>query len=375
VLEYGLLGGKKRYKNMERLRKLKQFYNKYERYLIPGALLFGFITDVLTFRLVSFTLAMLILLGHLIFIGINISVINLYEARKITGKVFSYWRVLAPLFLQYSFGNLFSAFLIFYSHSGSFSASWPFIGVIVFLMIGNEVFRKYNIRPTIQISVYFFALFSYTNLVFPHLLNNLSTFIFLGSAVVSVLLILWFLSLLSSYTSRVGEKSKAIKLYICLIFLGMNFLYFTNLIPPIPLSITSVGVYHDIERVNREYKAVTEECENFDKCFFSHERRHISREGESLYLFSAVFAPEGMDLSVMHEWQRYNKEKKKWETAVNIPFLVEGGREMGYRWYTYYNVSPGYWRVNVKTERGQIIGRKNFYVIGEKGVTRVEKSI
>jgi len=360
---------------MERLKRLKQFYNRYERYLIPGALVFGFITDVLTFRLVNFTFAMLLLLGHLIFIGVNISIINFYEARKIAGKLFSYWRVLAPLFLQYSFGNLFSAFLIFYSHSGSFSASWPFIIVIIFLMIGNEVFRRYNTRPVIQISVYFFALFSYINLVFPHLLRDLGVLIFLGGGIISLVLIFLFLFFLSSRIARVGERRRVATAWICAIFLAMNLLYFTNLIPPIPLSIENVGVYHSIERVNGDYRVIKNERGLLEGWLLSHERRYISGEREPLYLFSAVFAPEGMRMEVLHEWQKYSKEKGGWETKGTIPFVAEGGREMGYRWYTYYHTSPGYWRVNVKTERGQVIGRKNFYVIRKSGVEKIEKSI
>ncbi len=360
---------------MEKLRKLKKFYNRYERYLIPGALVFGFVTDVLTFRFINFTMAMLLLAGHLIFIKANISVINLYEAKKVAGKFFSYWRVLAPLFLQYSFGNLFSAFLIFYSHSGSFSASWPFIIMIIFLMIGNEIFRKYNVRPAIQISVYFFALFSYLNLLLPNLLNNLSILIFLGSGLASLVVVFFFIKILSRHSFRVDEKRRVLFLSIGNIFLAMNVFYFLNLIPPIPLSIQEIGVYHEISRVNNDYQVVTEDCGSWIRCFLYHEKRHISSSRQIVYLYSAVFAPERMELKVSHQWQRFDDEKKRWETAANIPFTVVGGRDIGYRWYTYYNVSPGYWRVNVKTERGQTIGRKNFYIFQEKGVPRKTERI
>ena len=268
---------------MNRLRKLKRFYERYERYLIPGALIFGFVTDVLTFKLINFTAAMILLAGHLVFIKANISIINLYEAKKVAGKLFSYWRVLAPLFLQYSFGNLFSAFLIFYSYSGSFFASWPFIIVIIFLMIGNEIFRKYNTRPIIQISVYFFALFSYLNLLLPNLLNNLSTVIFLVSGTASVAIAFFFVYSLSSHAPQVREKRKLIVLSIGNIFLAMNVFYFLNLIPPIPLSIQEVGVYHEIGRVDNTYEVVAEDCGNVLQCFLYHEKRHTPYEKQVLY--------------------------------------------------------------------------------------------
>ncbi len=360
---------------MEGLKKLKQFYNRYERYLIPGALIFGFLTDVLTFRFINFNLAMILLAGHLFFIGANIVVINFYEAKLIFGKFFSYWRVLAPLFLQYSFGNLFSAFLIFYSASGSFFASWPFIIAIIFLMIGNEIFRRYNIRPSIQISVYFFALFSYFNLLFPNLLNELGTKIFIKSGLMSLIIIFSFVVILSSYARQVKEKRKSIVVIIGGIFLAMNMFYFLNLIPPIPLSIRSIGIFHSIDRKGDSYRVEKEDCGGWIGCNFYHERRNISSDRKILYLFSAIYAPEGMELIINHQWQKYNEEKKRWETVANIPFSLFGGRDMGYRWYSYYTVSPGYWRVSVKTERGQTIGRKNFYVIKNSKKVIVEDII
>lgn len=359
---------------MKRLKALKIFYEKYERYLIPGALLFGFITDVLTFRYINFTTAMILLAGHLIFIGSNITIINFYEAKRIAGKFFSYWRVLAPLFLQYSFGNLFSAFLIFYSHSGSFFASWPFIVTIIFLMIGNEIFRKYNIRPSIQISVYFFAIFSYLNLLLPNIFKNLSASLFVISGVLSVIYIVLFTIILSNNTSQVKTKKKIILTSILLIFSSMNVFYFLNLIPPIPLSIKDIGAYHNIERKNNNYVVKTEDCGSFFSCFFYHDKRHIVSTRQKIYLYSNIYAPSEMDLTVIHQWQKYNYTTKKWETKATIPFDIYGGREIGYRWYTFYTVSPGYWRVNVKTEKGQTIGRANFYIIeGQK--TRIEKVI
>ncbi len=360
---------------MKRLKRVKAFYDKYERYLIPGALVFGFVTDVLTFRFINFTAAMILLAGHILFVGVNITVINFYEVKRITGKFFSYWRILAPLFLQYSFGNLFSAFLIFYSHSGSFSASWPFIGVVIFLMIGNEVFRKYNVRPSIQISVYFFAIFSYLNLLFPNLLKDLGDWIFIGSGLVSLTAVVLFIHFLSSYVPQVKERKKTLSFSVGSIFLVMNLFYFFNLIPPIPLSIQDIGIYHDIRRVDGSYEVLTEECDGYLKCLFFYERRHISSERGRLYLYSAVFAPEDMKLNVSHEWQKFNEENNRWETAGNIPFSVVGGRDTGYRWYTYYMVTPGFWRVNVKTEKGQTIGRKNFYVFEEDNIIKTKKKI
>ncbi len=359
---------------MNKLKALKKFYEKYERLLIPGALVFGFITDVATFRFLNFPLAMSLLAFQLFFVGINITVINFYESKKIAGKFFSYWRILAPLFLQYSFGNLLSAFLIFYSHSGSFFASWPFLVTIIFLMIGNEVFRKYNIRPTIQISIYFFAFLSYLNILFPSLLKDISPQLFVGITLLSFVYILLFTSLLTHFTITVREKKKKILASITAIFIAMNLFYFLNLIPPIPLSITEIGVHHYIEREGDGYRAITEDCGSFFSCLFLRERRHISTDRQAIYVYSAIYAPSEMTIKAEHQWQKYDHDKRRWETRLELPFEVIGGRETGFRWYTYNTIEPGYWRVNVKTARGQTIGRINFY-LRQGQEERIEKRL
>ncbi len=360
---------------MEKLKKLGQFYNKYERYLIPGALIFGFITDVITFRFINFPLAMSLLFGHLIVIGSAISVLNLYKTRVSPGKFFSYAYLLSPLALQYSFGVLFSAFLIFYSHSGSIAASWPFILKLIFLMIANEVFRKYNVRPEIHVSVYFFAIFSYTNLILPHIFKDLSVFVFLSSGALSLLLIHLFLQILSSRSLSIREKRKEYGFGIIGIFALMNIFYFTNLIPPIPLTLRDIGVYHGVERVNDNYRVIAEEECAWHECLFSHEEIHVTDSSKTVYVYSSVFAPRGIDLEMIHEWKYYNEENKKWETVSKIPFFIAGGRDIGYRWYTYRTVWPGVWRVNIKTEIGQTVARKTFRVVKSKSFPEVEEKI
>ena len=44
------------------------------------------------------------------------------------------------------------------------------------------------------------------------------------------------------------QNNRSILFSIIIIFVGMNVLYFTNLIPPIPLSLKDSGVYHSIKK-------------------------------------------------------------------------------------------------------------------------------
>ena len=357
---------------MLKINRLKVLYKRYEGVLIPLALFFGFATDILTFRLIEFTTSMVFLLCHILFAGLNIAVINYFKDKKPQNKYTSFWNLFAPLFVQFSFGNLFSGFLIFYSKSGSFFASWPFLLVVIGLLVGNEVARRYDVGPAIQIGAYFFALFSYFNLAFPYIFKRLDLIIFFASGFLSLAVISFFIHHLANYAETVRKELKALKWTVIGIFLAMNFLYFSNLIPPIPLTLKDVGVYHNIERVNDNYRVITEDPQQFFS--IGREVRHIRGEASRLYFYSAVYAPSGMNLSVVHRWEKRNDEKG-WETRARIPFNIQGGRDIGYRWYSYYNTDPGVWRVTTETERGQIIGRKRFEIKTSINGNRVVKEI
>lgn len=347
----------------EKFQKLRDFYKRYERWLIPGALVFGFITDLFTFRALGLGRMMYVFLGHLVFAAVNLGAINYFKERKPRGKIGAYWEFAAPLFVQFSFGNLFNGFLIFYSQSGSFFASWPFLLVFVLLMIGNELARRYQQVPVVQVGVYFFVAFSYFNLVFPYIFKTLGMGIFFASGFLSLFLVVGFVYFLSTYSKQVGREKRKLWFVIGVVFLGMNFLYFANLIPPIPLSIKEAGVYHNVERLNGNYRVVGEKCQRWDRCLFTQKRMHIKKERESIYVFSAIHAPLGMSLKVAHVWKKYDPKKDTWVRKARLTYNIKGGRKGGYRLYTYNVVTPGLWRVSIETKRGQVIGQKSFYVV------------
>ncbi|MGM0439147.1 MAG: DUF2914 domain-containing protein [Patescibacteria group bacterium] len=359
---------------MGKLKRLKVLYRRYEGLLIPLALFSGFATDLLTFKLIRFETSIFFLFGHLLFAGINIVVINYFKNNKPANNITSYWKLFAPLFVQFSFGNMFSGFLIFYSQSGSIFASWPFLLVIIGLLIGNEVVRRYDLGPEVQIGAYFFALFAYFNLALPYIFKVLNVPMFLISGLISLLVISVFLYVLTNYIEEIRNEKNKLYMTVTGIFVLVNILYFTNMIPPIPLTLKGTGVYHSIDRIDDNYEVVTEKCQNWDKCLFTREIRNISEPPQSIYFYSAVYSPPEMDLEIAHRWQKYNDDQGEWETEARIPFQLQGGRDIGFRWYSYYTVSPGLWRVVVETRNGQVIGRDSFY-IKEGSTTKVTKEI
>ncbi|MCF1193471.1 DUF2914 domain-containing protein, partial [Mangrovimonas sp. AS39] len=61
----------------------------------------------------------------------------------------------------------------------------------------------------------------------------------------------------------------------------------------------------------------------------------------------------------------------KWVSGSKISFPIKGGRNEGYRGFSKKeNVFSGKWRVDIETERGQVVGRVRFdiFIVDTAGV-------
>ncbi|MGB0756829.1 MAG: DUF2914 domain-containing protein [Patescibacteria group bacterium] len=360
--------------HITRYEKLKDWYFKYERLLLPGTLVFGFVVDAITFRTIDTTSAFILLGVHIVLAGSAILYINLYDAGKIRGLGWKmlyvrYGRLLVPFVLQLSFGALLSAAFIFYFFGGSFAVSWPFLIVIILLAFSNEIFRDYYTRPVVQIGMYYFTLLTVSSLIFPYILKTISGWAFVLASAVSMVLIVLYIKLLSFRIKSFAEQRKIFINISIAILVVMNVFYFYNVIPPVPLSVSEDGIYFDIVRRGHGY-VLTQEKYSFWEKIIPGTTVHLT-SNQPLYLFTAVRAPSGLDATIVHHWQRYNESSETWESHDRLPFFISGGRALGYRGYSFKSVvEPGEWRVDVETESGRIFGRVNFDV--EKVTAPVE---
>ena len=149
--------------------------------------------------------------------------------------------------------------------------------------------------------------------------------------------------------------------------MAFNILYFADIIPPAPLSLKESGIYHSVEKINGEYRVSYEPVPRF---LFLYETNPIFswRAGETVYFFSSVFSPLSFNLSILHRWSFYDEVKKIWVEHESVRFPITGGRDGGYRGYSFKTaITPGKWKVEVITDNGRILGREVFRVV-EKGV-------
>lgn len=343
--------------------RLRESIEKNYQWLSSLAILFAFIIDSMTLVRVDLYLTNLLLLLYLTIAGVGIVIINLHEDRglRIMPEESYGWLFIA---MQFSFGGLFGRFLIYYGRSGSLLTSWPFLLILAGLLIGNELSRKrkYYTRLILQISFFFLALFSYLIFLIPVLLGRMGDDVFLLSGGVSLLIIAAVIKLLSRIVpDRVNNKSRALFASVGFIFALINLLYFTNIIPPIPLSLREAGAYHSVTPTDNGYIVTHEQVGSLD-FLMPYKTLHII-PGEPLYVYTAVFAPTNFDTSIVHNWQIYNTETGKWDSLSKVILPIIGGRDNGYRGYSIKTrLSPGFWRVVIETLRGQAIGALRFKI-------------
>ncbi|MDD4989116.1 MAG: DUF2914 domain-containing protein [Candidatus Pacebacteria bacterium] len=345
-----------------RLHTITHTLEKYERHISSAMLLGGFIFDNLTLTRIDRSRDHIILASYLLIILLCIFLVNLFEARPKRGgflEKIQPWLIFA---IQFFFGGLFSNFIVLYSRSASFISSWPFLVLLFALLVGNEFFKKHYARFTFHMSIFFVALFSFLIFFVPVVLREMSGSIFFLSGLSTVILFsLVMYSFSRAFPERIEESKRTLAFSITFIFILINILYITNIIPPIPLSLKDIGVFHSVyKKSNAEFIVLSEEQKGY--AFLRRYDTLSLVQGEPAYVMSSVFAPTDLSLRVVHNWQLYD-DKKGWISVAKIPLTIIGGREGGYRIYSREDdVSPGLWQVSVETERGQVIGRVKFLV-------------
>lgn len=345
--------------------KIKTKVTKHERILLSLSLVFGFIVDSFTLNRADQFLDNIILIGYLALASGTLLLTFLKKEKEIKSIIYSKIEPLLPYVLQYAFGGLFSGFVVLYVRSGSLITSFPFILTLLILLLSNEFVHKKYPWLTLQTTILFVAFLSYANMITPVLLNRTGTFVFILSTLLALLLISLFVWLLTKLLPRTFSKSKdLLKGSIIITFLAFHFLYFTNIIPPIPLSLKDGGIFHSLTKLeNGDFQVQGEKAKWFQP-FKDYNNNFHWTQGETIYAFSAVFTPIKIKEKIYHQWSYFDEKKIRWIDSGRIPITIYGGRDSGFRGYSQKSaVFPAKWRVDIENEKGQVMGRLMFDVI------------
>ncbi len=260
-----------------------------------------------------------------------------------------------PMAMQFLLGGLFSAYAIFYSRSATLTSTGIFLGLLVLLLVGNEFLRDRLSNLRLLVSLYALVCFSFFTFFLPVMIGSIGTWVFLLGAGLSVIVTLRVVHLIyKDNRERSAREAMGTSVPgIALIGLLVGF-YFLNWIPPVPLSMKFGGMYREVQRQGDRFLLT------YDRDWYEVWKRSENPypADEPIYCFTAVFAPVALGATVYHHWYFRPNSSKPFTHADKIPIKIVGGREGGYRAYTFkQRLDPGDWRVDVETEDGRIVGR------------------
>lgn len=290
---------------------------------------------------------------------------NLMDDGKWKNTFLERYQIYFPLAIQFFLGGLSSAYVIYFSRSVSLSKTLSFFIILVALLFANEMLKKRISNKYLQFSLYFFVSFTFFTFMVPVFIKQMNTLVFIFSGLLSLGITLFLIVFIYKKSPSTRQEIKLGKLItiILAMYTTITVFYFTNLIPPVPLALDSGMVAHKVQKTNNKY-LVTYERDDWFVFWRDHRIKYIQQPGERVYVYTSIFAPTEIKKAVAHRWKYFDKEIDDWRVMDEISYEITGGRDSGFRGYTYKeNTTPGLWKVDVITEEGLIIGVIDFEII------------
>ncbi|MEW6677786.1 MAG: DUF2914 domain-containing protein [Pseudomonadota bacterium] len=268
-----------------------------------------------------------------------------------------WWRESGPyVLLQFLFGGLFSALFIFYFKSSSHLPATLWALGLGALLVANEFLEDRYRRFTLTWALFGLCSMLLLNFVVPHVVGSISPVWFVLSTLAGA-------GLAHGLHSKTPGRPGRIR-PVWGIAAALLLAYSIDVIPPVPLVKKALAVGHDMRKQQDAYVLRQEASPWW--MFWRRTRGDIRlKPGERLYCVSAVFAPRGLDTRLYHRWA-YNDPQRGWVTTSRIGFHLAGGRQGGYRGYTWkQNLVPGEWKVTVETENERTVATLRFELSDE----------
>lgn len=400
--------------------KALHYFETHELKLSIAFFLGGFVFDVMTLSEIDDPLTILQQLFYLFIVGgiiyaefVREAVPGAFRFPKWLEKVWDF----RSFIMHFLLGSLFSIYSLFFLKSASIFSSVVFVGLLMGVMVANELKTVQGSGLDIKISLFVICLFCFFSLLVPVLLGHVGMIPFLISFALTIASVsLIYKGLHKKITSAELHKRLTIPgIATATLFL---LLYFVGWIPPVPLAAVKMGVYHRIEKARNAYAVVEERpfwnflvprsyfirsIENSegatatlgegltrepinDKYVLYHEKpwwrfwkngdqHFVARAGDKIHFFVAIFSPGGFNDSIFVRWQ-FHDAKRGWQGSDRIPVSITGGRKEGFRGFTTkanFDYGDGDWRISVETNDGREIGRMYFDVVKDESALEERK--
>lgn len=264
--------------------------------------------------------------------------------------------------LHFCLGTLLNVYSLFYIKSASLFSSIIFLLLMIVMIFLNELpFVKKSEKVNLKVGLYSICLFSFFSIVYPLIFGFIGLIPFCFSVLSTIGILLVQLKMLKNLVTEPGVLFNAIFAPVVTVVIIFTTFFFLGLIPPVPLSVKEQGVYHKLEKRDSHYYLYAEMDDNsfwnFGKTTFHAE------PNDKIYFYSQIFSPGRISDKVIVHWFRKNN-MGDWENMDQVPVAVKGGREEGFRAFTFKsNFDAGEWKILVETSSGAEISRLYFDVV------------
>jgi len=348
------------------IHRLKLYYEKNERGIAVLSFVAGFVFDIVTLSRIDSWLSIGQQILYLVVIAMALTQMFLEQGgpQLELDKMFSlkrwYYQYRTAI-VHFLFGSLLNLYTIFFFKSSSLLVSFSFLVFLVLLLVANESKRFKSKGLPFKFAMLSLCVLSFFAYVIPILVGSIGLLVFLASMLVGCLPLIGLAWRVRARAPQlVPLASRQIQLPLSLVLLAFFILYYFRVIPPVPLSIPFIGVYHAVERTDQGYRLSHERppwrfWHNGDQDF-------IARPGDRVYVFFRIFSPTRFSDQVLMRWY-WKDGARGWTLQDSIPIKIVGGREQGFRGYGFKSkYQPGDWKVQIETTDAREIGRVYFDV-------------
>lgn len=276
--------------------------------------------------------------------------------------------------IHFLFGTLLNQFALLYVKSSSGLSSILFITFLGALLVANELRSVRRHGPIVRFALLSLCLTSYLAVLLPVLAGFISRWLFVAAVVLSCGALYVLVRKIHRWTGDAMVVFQRIAAPAAAMQVLLVAAYFAGVIPPVPLSVQFIGIYHEVVPPGHDAAAVTQmaaipggaapadrtyqlkHLRPWWKIWQTGDQDFAARPGDVVYCFARVFAPNRFrDAIYVHWWLR--GPKGGWVDQGRAQLAISGGRGEGFRAYaTKKNYQPGRWRVEIETEDGRDIG-------------------
>src|SRR3954468_2032383 len=353
--------------SLSQVQRLRLYYETHEHAFDIAAFISGFVFDIAMLDRIDAWSTIIQQAVYLLLIGIILMQLffaqgkPLPELQQLPRLKRWYYEYRTP-FVHFLLGTLLNLYTLFFFKSSSLFVSAAFMVILVLLLIANESKRLKQLGLSFKFALFSLCLLSFCASIVPVFAGSVGLFVFLLSMLTACLPIAVINRRIRIHApERQRQSRQQILMPFGLVLFMFLSLYVLRLIPPVPLSIPFIGVYHNVERTEDTFKLSHERP--YWQFWHHGDQKFKAQPGDKLYVYFRIFSPARFADQVLMRWY-WKDAAGRWSLQDSIPIKITGGREEGFRGYgTKSNYQPGDWKLQVETTDEREIGRVYFDVV------------